>query len=216
MAECIPLEERATERALMGMPEQAEVSGSAAALERRRALGRDLRALRKSRDMTLAELALQIGRSVGFLSQVERGLSDISVDDLRGVATILDVPISWFLVGDDAPASERGVVVRAGARRHVGSSESGLTEELLSPDLGGSFEIIRSEFAPGATLETAQQRDTEEAGYLMAGTFEIEIGGTWYRLEPGDSFRFTNEPYRWRNPGEVPAVAIWVIAPPVY
>lgn len=35
------------------------------------ALGRDLRALRKSRGLTLNDLAASIGRSVGFLSQIE-------------------------------------------------------------------------------------------------------------------------------------------------
>ncbi|MEM9147373.1 MAG: cupin domain-containing protein, partial [Pseudomonadota bacterium] len=41
-------------------------------------------------------------------------------------------------------------------------------------------------------------------------------GPTCHRLFAGDSFRFEGEPYRWRNPGAESAVAIWVIAPPVY
>ena len=38
-------------------------------------LGADLRALRRARGLTLTELAGQIDRSVGWLSQVERDLS---------------------------------------------------------------------------------------------------------------------------------------------
>jgi len=37
-----------------------------------RTIGADLRALRKGRGLTLTELALRLGRSVGWLSQVER------------------------------------------------------------------------------------------------------------------------------------------------
>ena len=84
------------------------------------ALGADLRALRKSRNLTLAELALKIGRSVGFVSQVERGLSSPSIDDLRAVANALDVPVSLFFGADNTSDDERGHIVRAGNRRALG------------------------------------------------------------------------------------------------
>ncbi|TPI84298.1 XRE family transcriptional regulator [Mesorhizobium sp. B2-8-9] len=181
-----------------------------------RLLAGDIRALRKARGLTLAEIALKLGRSVGWVSQVERGLSVPSLGDLRAFASLFDVPISLFFSHDVPVEQERGVVVRAGSRRSLGTSESGLVEELLSPDLGGSFEMLRSVFAPGAELKTEARRPTEEAGYVVSGTFEIEIDGVWHRLGEGDSFRFEGKPFRWRNPGAEPAVVIWVVSPPVY
>lgn len=181
-----------------------------------RLLAGDIRALRKARGLTLAEIALRLGRSVGWVSQVERGLSTPSLGDLRAFADLFAVPVSLFFSHDVPAENERGVVVRAGSRRTLGTSESGLVEELLSPDLGGSFEMLRSVFAPGAALSTQASRPTEEAGYVVAGTFDIEISGVWHRLAEGDSFRFEGKPFRWRNPGAVPAVVIWVVSPPVY
>lgn len=181
-----------------------------------RLLARDIRALRKARGLTLAEIALRLGRSVGWVSQVERGLSTPSIGDLRAFADLFAVPVSLFFSHDVPTENERGVVVRAGSRRTLGTSESGLVEELLSPDLGGSFEMLRSVFAPGAALSTQASRPTEEAGYVVSGTFDIEISGVWHRLAEGDSFRFEGKPFRWRNPGAVPAVVIWVVSPPVY
>ncbi|TPM38519.1 XRE family transcriptional regulator [Mesorhizobium sp. B2-3-4] len=181
-----------------------------------RVLASDIRALRRVRGLTLAEIALKLGRSVGWVSQVERGLSTPSLSDLRAFAELFGVPISLFFSHDVPQESERGVVVRAGRRRTLGTSESGLVEELLSPDLGGSFEMVRSIFAPGAEMKTEQLRPTEEAGYIASGVFEIEIAGAWHRLGEGDSFRFEGKPYRWRNPGSEPAVVIWVVSPPVY
>lgn len=181
-----------------------------------RLLASDIRALRKARGLTLAEIALKLGRSVGWVSQVERGLSTPSLSDLRAFGELFGVPVSLFF-GHDVPVeSERGAVVRAGSRRTLGTSESGLMEELLSPDLGGSFEMLRSVFAPGAELKSEARRPTEEAGYVVSGTFDIEISGTWHRLGEGDSFRFEGKPFRWRNPGMEPAVVIWVVSPPVY
>ncbi len=179
-------------------------------------LAGDIRALRKARGLTLAEVALRLGRSVGWASQVERGLSVPSHPDLRAIAELFNVPLSLFFAHDAPSDEERGVIVRAGSRRSLGTSESGLVEELLSPDLGGTFELIRSEFAPGAEMAIVARRDTEDAGYVVSGRFDIEIGGIWHCLTEGDSFRFRDRTYRWRNPGDMPAVVVWVVSPPVY
>lgn len=179
-------------------------------------LARDIRALRKARGLTLTTIAVKLGRSVGWVSQVERGLSVPTLADLRALADLFSVPLSLFFAHEAADDAERGVIVRSGRRRTLGTSESGLVEELLSPDLGGSFELLRSEFAPGAALSMPTVRPTEEAGYVVAGRFDLEVEGVWHELRPGDSFRFAGQPFRWRNPGEEPAVVIWAVSPPVY
>ncbi len=179
-------------------------------------LASDIRALRRARGLTLTDAARRVGRSVGWFSQVERGISVPSLSDLRAIANLFGVPLSLFFAHDVAREEERGVIVRAGSRRSLGTPDSGVVEALLSPDLGGGFELIRSEFAPGASLGQPTLRRTEEAGYVAEGEFEIEIHGVWHRLGPGDSFRFRDKPMRWRNPGERPAIVIWVVSPPVY
>ncbi|MEM1317712.1 MAG: helix-turn-helix domain-containing protein [Pseudomonadota bacterium] len=180
------------------------------------ALGADIRGLRKSRSLTLAELALKIGRSVGFISQIERGLSSPSIDDLRSLAAALDVPISWFFAVEPLTEAERGVVMRAEHRRQLGSREGGLVEELLSPDLGGNYEMLRCEFAPGAVMDEPVLRETEESGVIIEGELDLWIDGAHFHLEAGDSFRFDHKPYRWANRGETTTVAVWVVSPPVY
>lgn len=179
-------------------------------------VGSDVRALRKSRSITLVDFAERLGRSVGFVSQIERGLSEPSIQDLRNIASIFDVPVSFFFGEHSGDETEFRHIVRATERRRLGNPEEGLIEELLSPDLGGSFEMIRSEFAPGARLSETLQRNTEESGFVVSGTFEIEISGVWHILNEGDSFRFAGEPYRWRNNSDKPAILIWAVSPPVY
>lgn len=179
-------------------------------------LAQDIRALRRLRGLTLAEMALRLGRSIGWVSQVERGLSQPAIEDLRRIADVFGTPLGMFFGHEPASEAERGVIVRADRRRALGSSETGLTEELLSPDLGGSFELIRSEFAPGAEMAVEARRETEDAGYVVSGRLDLQIAGVWHALGEGDSFRFHGKAYRWRNPGSVPAVVIWVVSPPVY
>lgn len=179
-------------------------------------LGADLRAIRKARGVTLAAMAQRLSRSVGWLSQVERDKSEPSITDLRQIAACLDVPVSILFRHAAAPAAEAGFVVRADARRPIGSSAAGLVEELLSPDLTDDFEMVHSTFLPHSRIKDLVIRPTQEVGYLVSGRLEIEIAGIIHSLAPGDSFRIRGEPFRWANPAPDPAVAIWVIAPPVY
>jgi transcriptional regulator with XRE-family HTH domain len=179
-------------------------------------LGADLRALRKARGLTLADLAERLGRSVGWLSQVERDKSDLSITDVRKLAGMLDVPVSMVFRHEAAPAHEAGFIVRKSARRPIGASIDGLVEELLSPDLTDDFEMVHSTFQPGSRITEAVVRPTQEVAYLISGQLDVEIGGQLHTIQPGDSFRIRGEAFRWANPYKTPAVAIWVIAPPVY
>lgn len=179
-------------------------------------LGVDLRALRRARGVTLAQTADALGRSVGWLSQVERDKSTPSITDLREMAAYFEVPVSILFRHEAAPANEAGFVVRAGARRPIGSSVAGLIEELLSPDLTDDFEMVHSTFLPNSRIKEAVQRPTQEVGYIISGTLELEIDGKVHELGTGDSFRIRGEAFRWANRTRDPVVAIWVIAPPVY
>jgi transcriptional regulator with XRE-family HTH domain len=181
-----------------------------------RSLGKDLRAIRKSRRLTLEDLSRLLNRSVGWLSQVERDISVPSIADLRQFAKVLDVPMS-LLFGEAAVLpQERGYIVRAGARRSMGSAAAGLTEELLSPDLTDSFEVIHSSFAPFSQIEQPVRRQTQEVGFVISGRLKLTIGARTFTIGPGDSFRIRDEYYTWENPYAETAVVVWVISPPVY
>ncbi len=179
-------------------------------------LGADLRALRKARGLTLQAMADAVGRSVGWVSQVERDLSEPSITDLRHIATTLDVAVSTLFQRGASPADEDGYIVRSHARRPIGSRSAGLIEELLSPDLTDDFEVVHSTFEPKSEIAGPVKRPTQEVAYLVAGRLDLEIDGRRFTIHPGDSFRIRGESFRWMNPYDAPAVAIWVIAPPVY
>lgn len=179
-------------------------------------LGADLRALRRTRGLTLQQLADGLGRSVGWLSQVERDLSVPSVTDLRDLADALDVSVAMLERHASACPEETGRIVRKDARRPIGERLAGLAEELLSPDLTDDFEVVMSTFAAGSAVAAPVSRPTQEVGCLLSGRLDLTIGDDRFTLMPGDSFRIRGEPFRWANPYDEPARAIWVIAPPVY
>lgn len=180
-------------------------------------VGQDIRALRKARGQTLNALADAVGRSVGWLSQVERGQTLPAIPDLARLGDALGVTISFFFRSASRNPAERGVIQRAADRSAIGNASAGLTEELLSPSLGGSFEMLQSTLAPQSqSTGTHPAKQREDGGMVISGSFYLTIDGLECLLEPGDSFQFTGKPYSWRNPHDAAAVVLWVISPPVY
>jgi transcriptional regulator with XRE-family HTH domain len=179
-------------------------------------LGREIRKLRKARGRSLMDMASFIGRSVSFCSQLERGGASPSIADLRKISDLLDVSLGWFFSHEQAPSEEEGRIVRSSARRRLGTINTGLQEDLLSPDIGGSFETFLTTFGPRAEAKDFKTRNTEEEGYIISGTFELWIGDKHFTLNAGDSFRIVREPFRWLNPTDSEVSVVWVIAPPIY
>ncbi len=122
------------------------------------ALGSDIRQLRKARGLTLSDLAQRTGKSIGFLSKVERNLTKPSVMALQDIGEALGVHIGWFFHEAGATdESERGHIVRAENRRRLGYSGLtstdylGLQDFLLSASLEGDLVLGLSQYAPGAS-----------------------------------------------------------------
>lgn len=185
-------------------------------------LGSDIRAMRKARGLTLAGLAEASGRSVGFLSQVERGRKSPSVGTLQAIAEALGVGIGWFFqLGEADVSHERAVVVRRRKRRRLsyttlGSTDYlGMVDELLSPTLEGDMALVLTTYRPGASSgDELYDHGGEEAGLVLAGTVDLLLGRRTHRLEAGDSFQFKSAvPHRYVNRGADEAQVLMVISP---
>ncbi len=70
------------------------------------AVGQRLRALRQARNLSLKAVAAATGLSIGYLSQVERGLSSPSLRVLTGVADLLGIGLGALFDGPGAGGAE--------------------------------------------------------------------------------------------------------------
>jgi transcriptional regulator with XRE-family HTH domain len=182
-----------------------------------RYLGSEIRNLRKARGLTLAAVAQVSGLSVGYLSLLERDRATPSINALHAISRALGVTISWFFEAGETPAPERDIVVRRARRRRLDFSP-GISDELLSPSLAGTLELLASRFEPGAASGDSPYTHTgEEAGVVLRGQLELWVDGKTFLLVAGDSFGFPSTlPHRYRNPGSEEAEVIWAITPPSY
>lgn len=181
-------------------------------------VGSQVRDLRKAKGLTIPALAARIGRSVGWLSQVERNVSPLTIPNLKLLSDALDVQITWFFQGNAIAAEdERDFIVRKDARRQLRYTGTGVSEELLSPNLSRQIEMLMTTLEPGASTGEPYSRKGDEGGYVVSGVLELTVAGNTKILECGDSFAFeSNLPHRCHNPGDVPTAVIWVITPPSY
>ena len=101
--------------------------------------------LRKHKKYTLKDLSDRIGRSVGFLSQVERGLSRPTVADLTAISEVLDVPTTYFY---NLPKPKAlSWVTRPNERRTLYFA-NGITDTLVSPSMSAAFSMLESRARP--------------------------------------------------------------------
>ncbi len=185
-------------------------------------LGEDVRALRKAQQMTLSDLAEAAGKSISFLSKIERGLAQPSVTALQGIADALGVPAGWFF-DTDGPvnADERPYVVRANRRRKLSFSHlsdtayMGLEDHLLSASLEGNLALGISTYQPGGhSGDDLCTHDGEEAGLVMRGDIRLTMDDKTFTLHAGDSFSFSaSVPHRYENAGPDIAQIVWANTP---
>src|SRR3989344_8240231 len=130
-----------------------------------------IRDLRKHKNLTLGELAARIDRSVGFLSQVERGLSRPTVADLTAISETLGVPTTYFYSLPKPMALPW--VTRPDERRTLYYAD-GITDIMVSPKMRASFSMLESQLEPGASSGDRHMKDSsEQGGYVLEGELTL-------------------------------------------
>lgn len=193
---------------------QQNSQGRASADSENLRIGAQIRDLRKAKGITLIAMAERIKRSVGYVSQVERGVSSLPIPVLQSISEVLGVSISWFFHTDHpAPFDEHNYIVRHDSRRSLNFTGTGIREELLSTRLSGQIQMILTTFAPGAGSRTSRQRKGEEVGLVQSGVLELGVGDKIFQLQAGDSFSLTSDEAHWaRNPSKEETIVVWALA----
>jgi transcriptional regulator with XRE-family HTH domain len=180
-------------------------------------IGSRLRELRREREMSIQAVAQATGLSIGFVSQVERGLSSPSVRDLVRIAEVLGGDFNLLVEAGAAPP-RRGVsstVVRLADRRDI-AFHAGIHKQLLSPPDEATLFLYMITIEPhGGTGEAPYAHQGEEGGLVIQGRLLLTLDGTDHLLNEGDSFRFASaRPHRFSNPTAAVARVLWVNVKP--
>lgn len=163
--------------------------GTAQSVAELQPLGERLRLCRKERRMTLQEVADQAGFSVGFISQIERGITIPSLTSLVAVCRVLQVDAGSFFNSQKPNSSFTRRKNRA-VYALGGEPGRAVTYERLSASFPGN--VLRSTIIhepPGYRSEP-MSHEGEEIFFILEGELTIEVDGERMVLEAGDSAHF--------------------------
>ena len=149
-------------------------------------LGTRLRDRRQALGLTLKEVGDQAGLSVGFISQIERGITIPSLTSLINVCRVLKSDVGDFLT---QPRGDKPVT-RHGERPVYALGDNAINYERLSAAFPGN--VLRSVIfhePPGFRSEP-MAHEGEEMFFILEGALTIEIDGERTILETGDSVHF--------------------------
>lgn len=189
-------------------------------------LGQTIRELRRAHGMTLQQLGEQIGRTAGFISQVERGLARPSVATIEKLGSALGVSSSFFF-SDPAPEEAAGlseIVTRAANRRRFVYDPNwidgdGFVDHLLSPKLNGNMLVKHTRLAPlGNWTKQEATSNYEVALYILSGVLSVSAADRDVLLSEGDYMQYavspSDSPRSFRNPSETQSTELIMITSP--
>lgn len=188
-------------------PDSADVTETAPDDDGDAPLGQRLRSRRKALSLTLKEVADGAGLSVGFISQVERGLTAPSLSSLVSISRVLGTQISTFLEQPRADASH----TRHERREFYRIEGHQIAYERVSASFARQqMHSVIIHMPPGHRSEPIAH-EGEELHFVLEGAITSEIDGEVVVLKAGDSVHYpsTRRHSLW-NHTEREAVILWV------
>jgi transcriptional regulator with XRE-family HTH domain len=155
-------------------------------------IGGEVRRLRKSLDLTVAELGLAAGISAGMLSKIENAAISPSLATLDALAKSLNVPISRLFAETDERRDCSFVKAGGGVRIERRGTKSGHKYDLLGHSLAGEIgvEPYLINLAEDAVPYTQFRHAGVEIIYMLSGKVRYRHADRTYLMEPGDTLFF--------------------------
>jgi transcriptional regulator with XRE-family HTH domain len=178
-------------------------------------LGAYIKARRLELELSLRDLAATTGLSATFLSNLERGVANPTLDSLRKVSNALTIPLLFMA---NVP-QETSPVVRYNERRHLNLLNGQIRYEILTPKLTKKMVLFEACIMAedGNIVVGPLAEPTEECLVMLSGRINIRLNDQNYELEAGDSIYFDGGSLESIIAlGDTEARYISAITPPVF
>jgi len=155
-------------------------------------IGSEVRRLRKSLDLTVAELGAAASISAGMLSKIENGGISPSLATLDALAKALNVPISALFAETEERRDCSFVKAGSGVRIERRGTKAGHLYDLLGHSLAGDLgvEPYLITLRKGAAPYTSFRHAGVEFLYMLSGQVRYRHADRTYLMQPGDALFF--------------------------
>ena len=177
-------------------------------------IGKKLKRLRLKNNLTQEELASRAELSKGFISQVERDQTSISIATLVDVLECLGTNLKDFF---NEAEDEKIVFTSADYFTKEDKSLRHYIDWIVPNSQKNDMEPILLTLDEGGSSVLEEPHAGEEFGYCLAGIIWLHIGDRKYRVKKGESFYFSSsKPHFIENAGGRQAQLLWVATPPTF
>jgi transcriptional regulator with XRE-family HTH domain len=175
-------------------------------------IGRSIRRRRKALGKTLVQIAAETELTIGFISQVERGICAPSLSSFMRIANSLNTSIEQLL-----NVSENfEVLTKAEHRQSYSLGEAGRWYEKLGPGFSGALFYPCIIYRPPGHVSERMHHKGEVFCYLIAGELEYHLGDAVHNMVAGDSIHHdTTEKHFSKVVSDVESVELWVSSHPI-
>ncbi|MCO6387775.1 XRE family transcriptional regulator [Aliihoeflea sp. 40Bstr573] len=158
------------------------------------AIGHEVRAYRKQLGITVADLAVATGMSVGMLSKIENGNISASLTTLQALSRALGVPLTAFFRRFEEPRNATFVKAGEGVNIERRGTRAGHQYSLLGHIDNNSSGVMVEPYLITLTTESdvfpTFQHEGMEFLYMLEGEVTYRHGDSNYAMQPGDSLFF--------------------------
>ena len=179
-------------------------------------IGKKILQYRNKKNLSIKELSEIVGVTSSLLSQIERGISNPSINTLKMISKGLDIPLYNFFKEDK---SGNDLVIRKENRVKLTFPENNnLSYELLSPSSNGIIQSMLLELPLGAsTSNELMSHDGEEIATVLEGCVDLYLDTEIITLNDGDSVKLLpNTNHRWVNSSNKFVKIIFSVTPPKF
>ncbi|MBG6177948.1 transcriptional regulator with XRE-family HTH domain [Labrenzia sp. EL_208] len=171
-----------------------------------------IRQRRKALGMTLDDVAKATDLTIGFLSQVERGISAPSLSSFMRIAGALQTSLEELL---KVPEPYMEYVPKDSRQTYVLGKSKRLYEK-LGPGFPGALTYPCIIHRPPGHVSEHMQHEGEVFCYLLSGSLEYHLGNRVFIMTPGDSIHHdTSKPHFSKVLGDEESVELWVSSTPI-
>jgi transcriptional regulator with XRE-family HTH domain len=176
-------------------------------------IGERIRNLRQLSNLTQEELAERANLTKGFISQIERDLTSISLDSLIQILGALDENISDFF----QETTQEQIIYREKDRVGIEKERIHKFELLVPGSTNRRVEPILLTLRKGESTSKEKPHEGEEFGYILRGRVNLRFGREILKLKKGECFYLSAEKEHWlHNTSSKEAVILWISSPPSF
>jgi transcriptional regulator with XRE-family HTH domain len=170
-----------------------------------------IKMLRQAKSLTQEELATRAGLTKGFISQVERNLTSLSVESLIGILDALDEKPSAFFDG----AIDEKIVFKLKDRVELEWEDVKNFQILVPAAQNRMMDPALLDLDVNEKTPEEEPHEGEEFGFVLSGSIDLVLGGQPYKVKKGECFYFkATRKHYIANRRSNRAYVLWVSSPP--